>query len=503
MSEREAKEFIENFEIRAEFLNRHISIYTWKAEFGNNLDSLNYYLSTWKDLLNDKALSKNLKKYSNILTDKNNLRKMELISSLITRETIDSDKTTSFLADSIKVFLGDISYSFEGQVVALDFLHNILRTEPNRFRREEAFQAIYQAGKNLSDPIARLARYRNQAVEKLGYNSYYDLMLTVKDVDKIELQNIIDDLDRITADPYFELIDSLKKSLNIEKLSEWDIEYAYRNIIIARDSYFPASTHLALIRKTLAGLGFNLDGLPIYFKRFSHEKSDSEFRLLPVAIPNDIRILYSENDGFEELMMLVTNLSQGIYASNIYQADYMFSRAPADCFEYAVGALFSGYLSTEGWLRKYPGLPEPLVMEINNYSGFMKLYSIRRMILEGKFESALYRNPYADLNRIYENLSDDILGLQFHPHISPWAVNPRLVNDPVSIPEIIIGECIAAQIGFYLKEKYGTALDNEHTREYLVQNIFRFGARDNWRALLERSTDGGLDAKFFADYHSI
>jgi oligoendopeptidase F len=503
VTEAEAKEFINNFESRAEFLNRQISIYTWNSELGKDSDSLSYFLTAWNDFISDKALSENLKKYSNILTDKNDLRKMELISNVVTQKAINSDKTTSILADSLEQDFGNISYTFEGRIVTLGFLHSILRTESNRFRREEAFQAIYQAGANLSGSIARLVRYRNQVVEKLGYNSYYDLLLTVKDIDKIESQNIIEDLDRITAVPYFELIDSLKNSLSLEKLSEWDIEYAYRNILSVRDSYFPASSHLSLIRKTLSGLGFNLDGLPIYLKRFPNENSDSKFRLLPVTIPDDIRILYAENDGFEQLTKLFSNLSHGIYTSNIYQTDYLYSHAPSDCFESAIGSLFSGYLCKDGWLRKYPGLPEPIVMEMNSYLKFIKLYSIRRMILEAKFEKAIYQNPYADLNRIYENLSDELLNVQIHAHISPWAVNQRLVSDPVSIPEMIIGECIAAQIGFYLKEKYGTELDNVHTREYLVQNIFRFGARDNWQVLLERSTDSKLDVKFFADYHSI
>lgn len=503
ITEAEAKDFVDNFESRAEFINRNMSICTWNKEMGKDSDSLDYYLNAWNDFLGDKSLSKKLKKYSSILTDKSDLRKIQLISHKVIHKAINSDRTSSFLSDSLMKDFGGISYIFEGQTATCDFLHTILLNESNRFRREEAFQAIYEAGKHLSDPVIRLIRYRNQAVEKLGYSSYYDLLLTVNEIDKTELQNIIEDLDRITAEPYFELVDSLENSLGLEKLSGWDIDYAFRNTLRVRDSYFPASSHLSLIRNTLYGLGFNLDGMPIYLKRFTGEYSDSKFKLLPVTVPDDIRILYAESDGFDELTNLFSNLSLGIYNSNIYQTDYLYSSAASDCFKNAIGTLFSGYLCKEGWLRKYPGLPEPAVMEMTNYLKFKKLYSIRKMILDAKFEQAIYQNPYADINRIYEDLSDEILKMQIHPHISPWAVNQRLVSDPVSIPEIIIGECIAAQIGSYLKEKYGTVLDNEHTREYMVQNIFRFGARDNWQVLLERSTDNKLDVKYFADYHSI
>jgi peptidyl-dipeptidase A len=55
---------------------------------------------------------------------------------------------------------------------------------------------------------------------------------------------------------------------------------------------------------------------------------------------------------------------------------------------------------------------------------------------------------------------------------------------------------IAAQTISYVKQKYGPIVDNPDFGVFLRENYFRFGARYDWRELLERGTGEKLDPKY-------
>jgi len=84
-----------------------------------------------------------------------------------------------------------------------------------------------------------------------------------------------------------------------------------------------------------------------------------------------------------------------------------------------------------------------------------------------------------------------------------WAAQTAYITDPVGLQNRLIASCIAAQTYNYLNEKYGSILDNQHTREFLVQNFYRFGCLEDWTTLLERGTGEKLQARYYLDYGDI
>ena len=75
-----------------------------------------------------------------------------------------------------------------------------------------------------------------------------------------------------------------------------------------------------------------------------------------------------------------------------------------------------------------------------------------------------------------------------HDDLTPWAAVTSFVRYPVWMQDHLFGKMIAAQIVDDIKRQYSTLADNLEIGSYLNQNYFRFGARYDWRDLLERGT---------------
>lgn len=112
------------------------------------------------------------------------------------------------------------------------------------------------------------------------------------------------------------------------------------------------------------------------------------------------------------------------------------------------------------------------------------------------FEKELYKDPLADLNAHYTAIQNKVLDLTDDANGYPWAVNGNFIEAPAQSANRLLGFVVGAQLSHYLNDKYGSMLDNEKTREFLVQNIFRFGAREDWVLLVERATGERLTPNY-------
>ena len=149
----------------------------------------------------------------------------------------------------------------------------------------------------------------------------------------------------------------------------------------------------------------------------------------------------------------------------------------------------------DGWKTVYAGMPEPLVRQLRGVEVFRNLYNVRLMLVALLFEQAMYKDPFSDLDETYRRLFEEIMAMAPADTRGAW-VRTDYVLHPVTRQNDFLGRCIAAQTYRYLTDKYGSVLDNQRTREFVTQNVFRFGARDSWQVLLER----GFGDKLTADY---
>ena len=486
-------DFIREFENNAGFLTRKIALSQWdKAVIGQS-DSLEVYRGLYRSITADPDLPARMKRMMTAEKDEKAAHKLELIDRVVLRQVVMNSEVTKALSDSILSLFDKRSFSFEGRTVSAEGLNKILATDNNRQKRREAYLSLIAPAANYSESVARLIRMRNQDASRIGYGTYFDVVLACEGIDKKELARLLADADNITAGPYQKILDSLKQTLNIPELSLWDIDYAFRRATGQSEAYFVQGNQMRLARETLAGLGWKLDALPIYF---ADAKGGSTNQLLTVAVPYDFRVLYSPADGYADFYQFIKLISEAVYGCNVDPGDFLLTDIPTAFMRDAVGNLLANLTRTDTWHRKYAGMPEPLVLSLKAKERFERLYRIRRILARIEFEMVLYKDPFADIDSKYRAIFEKYLKIQIPGDMSPWASDKAIITHTAEAAVDMYASCIESQLAAYLHNKYGELVDNNDTREFLIHNIFRFGAREDWRTLLERAAGEPFTTKY-------
>jgi hypothetical protein len=92
--------------------------------------------------------------------------------------------------------------TIDGRKVTDNEIKQILKSESDSAKRQQAWLASKQVGQAVADDIVRLVKLRNQAARKLGFNNYHTMALATGEQDVKELDKIFDELYRLTNEPF-------------------------------------------------------------------------------------------------------------------------------------------------------------------------------------------------------------------------------------------------------------------------------------------------------------
>ncbi len=345
------------------------------------------------------------------------------------------------------------------------------------------------ASAEFSQALSRLARTRNQAASRLGYNSYFDLLLYCEGIDRGEYLKFLKMVDDATSPRFKQIVDSVLKVSGESTIS-------FDGTASRKLSQAESTDYLGLIKKTVGGLGYNFEAMPIYLSEGTGNRQDKRTQLFRIDIPNDIRIIVNNSkDGFQ-LSDLFNHIGQAIYLINIDQRDQFYRQPPSVGFELGMAQMLGRLVGMKDWKRKYAGMPEPMVLSESTGQELSNLYRIRQELVYSRFQFELYNDPFAELEETYGRLYEECIGVPCNSPQGIWQDNSDFIMRPLHNYDVLVGEVVAAQIYYYIDSKYGSVLDNPRTREFLVQNMYRHGARDSWKVLLERGTGQEISAEF-------
>jgi hypothetical protein len=500
ISRDEINTFIENYEKRLDYIDRRLAEEKWNYLTQGQADSLAVYERAYDDLNADPARLSDIKTYMTLVDDPETQRKLELISRRFMRGVVKADPSVAELADSLRREASAWRGAFRDQMLPADSLRNIALTNSNRALRREAYAGLSSPGDVLTDGLAALARMRNHVVSRLGYNSYFDLMLSADGLDRTEYFDLLDRLDKLSTDSYRSGLDSLKRVLGLDVIDLTDIEYALHQNETAAAGYIPADKQSQMVEATLAGLGTKLADMPIYFADQVAAMGPGD-QVLAIHVPQDIRVPVTVENGFPSLVRFCDQVGRAVYLARIEQKEVLFACPPAPCFARGMADMISGLTELDGWRLEYAGMPEPLVSRLSSAGEFARLFRLRLMLVNLWFEKELYSNPAANLADVYGNLIQTYLLVPSGSILPPVDLVADWISRPVHRQNDLIGECIQKQTYHYLHDKYQSVLDNQHTREFLVQNFFRFGALEDWQELLKRGTGEPLTPDYYLEYY--
>ncbi|MEW6412805.1 MAG: M3 family metallopeptidase [Candidatus Zixiibacteriota bacterium] len=488
---------LDSLEYKMEWLDYRISLAMWELYTTGESDSLRYYQNLYGEVVSGPEIYQQLSSGGALLTDELNQRRRDILFGAVLVGKVETDRDISELRDSLEVVNINYRPEFEGAERTSGYLYSVFRTDPGRTRRELAYRAWCSVGDELAEGLEQLLRMRDQRARRLGYNSYIALSFGANGIDMTNYRALLRQLDSLSAQPYLEIIKRIATDLNVDRPEIWDLSYSYGDITTQVDRFFPADSQMNYIQRSLEGVGFDLDKMPIYYDLVDRQGKSQFAFAFPIKPPHDVRVLASLYDGMYSTRMLFHEIGHAVHYTQIAQDNPLFINNIQGAWSEAMAQTISALMDDKFWLAEYAHMPEQLIDSYLKSKRAQDIIYLRTTLVRLYFELEAYTNPNRDINKLYWDLFEKYMMLPRHDDMKPWAAIFHYTTHPVYLQNYLYADIVAAQTIDFLKTNYGSFVDNPMTSAFLIQNYYRFGGRYDWRELLKRGTDEEFNPAYF------
>ena len=485
----DTQDIIDTLAHRLDIVERRLAQDSWHKAVDGESDSLAFFNGLRRDLLTNEGTFSALRGGRNRLSDDLVRRRYDLVYARMLEARLCYGHGLAGLYDSLVDYHNSSWCRFDEQVREAADLHRMIATSDRRIDRELAFRALNTPDSRVVDQTGRLLRLRNQTAKRMGYNDCFSLLMSAANLRSDDYRRMIDDIDAVTRPAWDSLKNSIQAKLqsNVGQLEVWDWEHDFRGPVREINQYFPVDSQLIILKRSMAGLGFQLDALPIYLLADTSLPATSSTVLI-VDVPQDVRVVCRLTDGVAGMSRLLGYIGQALYVVSVAQEEPAFKRLLSPEMKEGIRLYFAQLVRNKEWLTTYAGVPSDVAGRYLKAANADEQYRLRMLLVGAAFEREAYDNPNQDLGMLYWRLFDSYTGLPRHDDLSPWASNVQIVAEPLGSYVALAGAVIAAQTEGSLTRQYGGPVNNSDIRAFLLQNYFRFGSRYQWRELLERGT---------------
>ena len=490
---------LDSLEYKFEWLDYRIAQEQWNLYTKGYSDSLEYYTGLYNYTISDKEMLNVLNHGKRYLNDEDNLRRYDLFYSAVLTGQVETEKTISELRDSLNKF--DITYrpDFNGEKITQSNLYNSYRTNNNRLVREQSYRSWTQIGNELAGGLEQLFRLRNQQARTLGYNNNFALVLSQMEVDQPTYLKLLDRLDSLSQDTYQNILQDIRSKLKYDDIEIWDIAYAYKNINVKIDNYFPVDIQLDIVKSSLEKIGYDIDQLPIYFDLESREGKSQFAYAFPIKPPYDVRVMANLTKGLYSTRVLMHEVGHALHATQISQDRSLYTNSIASAWGEGMAQLIAAQCDEKDWLLNEANIPVAVVDEFTNAKKEQDVIYLRTTLCRLMFEYEAYKNPNRDLNKLYWDMFEKYMFLPRHEDLKPWAGIIHYITHPVYLQNYLYADIITAQSLNTIERLYDHYYGNNLAGSFMTQNYFRFGSRYLWHEMLKRGTDEDFNPDYLIE----
>ncbi|MEN8149301.1 MAG: M2 family metallopeptidase [Planctomycetota bacterium] len=410
-----------------------------------------------------------------------------------------------------------------GEAISQNDLLKILTDGTDSGARREAWEASHAVGREARADILDLVALRNETATKLGYRDYYQMSLTLSEIDEDDLFATLDRLEELCAEPFASakavLDEELAERLGVARddLMPWHyadpfFQSAPPSGGVDLDGVFADADIADLTVRTYDGLGLQirsmLEGSDLYPR---DGKCEHAF-CINIDREGDVRVLCNIAPSERWMTTMLHEFGHAVYDRFISPDLPFFLRRPAHALSTeAVAILMQRFTQDAAWLATVGGVGVERAAELAEgilaRARLEKLIFVKWCLVMCHFERALYGDPDADRNRLWWDLRERFQlvkrpGGRDEPD---WAAKIHLAVAPVYYQNYLLGELMASQLEAHLREQSSTGemVNSRAVGRTLVDRLFRPGRLRPWNEALERVTGEALNPEHFLTQYGV
>lgn len=336
-------------------------------------------------------------------------------------------------------------------------------------------------GLRVGPLVRRLAHLRNGRARSLGFPDFVALRLHVDRIDRSWYEGTMAAIEQRTAALWADRLRELHAVLGHQPAAH-DLDYAMEQLTGENiDDRFPRTEHADRARALAQAVGFDARVHDIEVRIEDIPYGGLE---MPIAIPEDVRILVNPPDGFEGLHTVVHEFGHCVHARyNDQRGDSLQRNEPGHLGE-AVAEILGHFVLRPEYLERHSDIPATAraALLANSVRGDHG----RSLLASAELEHALYADPDADLAAHATAIVRRILGVDTETRQS-WAADPFLIEYPVYKHSYLVADLVAAQSSAAFTLRYGTVFDPRVAGD-LIRHVCAPGNVVDWDQKVERLT---------------
>jgi peptidyl-dipeptidase A len=476
------------------------------AKFFNNTEGFKQIKHFLSLDIKDRLIQRQLKLlYNSYLSNQGDIK---LINKILEKSTAIEQKFNLFRA------------KIEGKEFTDNQIKDILRTEKDSKKLQEAWEASKMQGELVAKELIELIKLRNQLARSLGFRNYYVFSLEVNEQTEKEIIEIYDKLDKSSSSAFEEIkreIDEfLSKRYNTRELKPWhyqDLFFQEAPEIYKIDfDKFYKENILIKAEKFYSSIGLDVSEI---IKRSDLYEKPGKYQhayCMDLDREGDIRSVMNIKNDEKWMETSLHELGHGVYWEYIDKnLPFLIRDASHILTTEAIAQLFGRNSKNISFIKEFCNVKPA---EIDNISEKMeKSLKFRELIFSRwsqvmvNFERNLYENPEQNLNRLWWNLVKKYQLIDFSRDKADWASKIHFVSSAVYYQNYLIGELFASQINNYIAKKIlkKSSLKNlkysgnKEIGNYFKEKIFYPGASYKWDELIKHSTGEELNPKYWIE----
>lgn len=427
----------------------------------------------------------------------------ELLAQLVQKETELESCFTNFRA------------IYRDKPVSDNEISELLQYETDSASRQAAWESSKQIGARVMDQVLEVVRLRNTIARSQGFAHYQEMALKLAEIDPDWLFKVLDELKQLTNEP-FRLVksaadDILKERYGTKTLMPWHYSDPFfqeaPNISnLNLDQYLAHQDLAKLATKYYRAIGLDVDSILQRSDLYERTGKNQHAYCTDIDRKGDVRILCNLRPNRYWMSTILHELGHAVYDTYHDENLPYLLRTPAHTLTTeAVAMLMERQLAYPAWWTKTAGIPAteiaPFAKDLYYELALGQLVFIRWGLVVVFFERELYSNPEQDLNKLWWDLVEE-LQLLTRPedrNAPDWAAKIHIATAPVYYQNYILGALTASQL--QAAADASSSLFSEAAPglgTFLVEKVFKPGARYPWQEMIVRATGEELSPRHFA-----
>ena len=476
-----------------------------------NMQKVNAAQDKMNGFYDNKAIYAEIKK----INDNGGVKEKHLQKQLRTLSTAFGDgieykeelKALNEKENEISQKLNSFQMKIDGENVSKSQIKKIMETETNPEIRKKAEIAKIASGDLIADDLVELVKMRNDFAKKKGFDNYFDYKISQDyDIQPKALDKLLGDVSKNIREANTKVMNDKKQDLaNAFGIKQEDLRSYHFGLLtgedpekLVNDQIKTKEQVVEISKKAYAGMGYNIDELPITLDLFPRANKNTHGFSFPIEPGKDARILANLTNNVSSVDTLMHELGHSVFTVKTDASLPYMSQDTTSTMTEAVAMMMGDMIRTEGLAKD---LVSPEVNEKFEKSlGSEEANFVGHSMTIIEFERAMYKNPDQDLKQLWKDLCVQYKGRSPQDEATnEWATVPHYVSHPAYYQNYFRASLIKAQLYDALTDKFGKLTENKDTAEYLNEHLFQYGGSKDDNEILTDITGKELSAEAFCE----